>query len=77
MTTGTVAVTAAPVQQGRTQQLWDSVRITDQSGRVIAEERSGCKTSSHDNETENAAARSVFGQPVEPAKIIAEFLTER
>ena len=35
MTTGTVAVTAAPVQQGRTQQLWD-VRITDQSGRVVA-----------------------------------------
>src|SRR4029450_4797909 len=35
MTTGTVAVTAAPVQQGRTQQLWD-VRITDESGRVVA-----------------------------------------
>ena len=35
MTTGTVAVTATPVQQGRTQQLWD-VRITDESGRVIA-----------------------------------------
>ena len=35
MTTGTVAVTATPVQQGRTQQLWD-VRITDQSGRVVA-----------------------------------------
>ena len=35
MTSGTVAVTAAPVQQGRTQQLWD-VRITDESGRVIA-----------------------------------------
>src|SRR5918995_1729893 len=35
MTTGTVAVTAAPVQQGRTQQLWE-VRITDQSGRVVA-----------------------------------------
>jgi 1,4-dihydroxy-2-naphthoyl-CoA hydrolase len=35
MTTGTVAVTAAPVQQGRTQQLWE-VRITDESGRVVA-----------------------------------------
>ena len=35
MTTGTVAVTATPVQQGRTQQLWE-VRITDESGRVIA-----------------------------------------
>jgi 1,4-dihydroxy-2-naphthoyl-CoA hydrolase len=35
MTTGTVAVTAAPAQQGRTQQLWE-VRITDQSGRVVA-----------------------------------------
>jgi 1,4-dihydroxy-2-naphthoyl-CoA hydrolase len=35
MTTGTVAVTAAAVQQGRTQQLWE-VRITDQSGRVVA-----------------------------------------
>jgi 1,4-dihydroxy-2-naphthoyl-CoA hydrolase len=35
MTTGTVAVIAAPVQQGRTQQLWD-VRITDQSGRLVA-----------------------------------------
>src|SRR5215216_794786 len=35
MTTGTVAVSAAPVQQGRTQQLWE-VRITDQSGRVVA-----------------------------------------
>src|SRR6188768_2586678 len=33
--TGTVAVTAAPVQQGRTQQLWDA-RITDESGRVVA-----------------------------------------
>jgi 1,4-dihydroxy-2-naphthoyl-CoA hydrolase len=33
MTTGTVA--AVPVQQGRTQQLWE-VRITDQSGRVVA-----------------------------------------
>ena len=33
--TGTVAVTAAPVQQGRTQQLWD-VQITDESGRVVA-----------------------------------------
>ena len=35
MTTGTVAITAAPVQQGRTQQLWD-VQITDESGRVVA-----------------------------------------
>ena len=35
MTTGTVAVTAAPLHQGRTQQLWD-VRITDESGRAIA-----------------------------------------
>lgn len=35
MTTGTVAVTATPAQQGRTQQLWD-VRITDQGGRVVA-----------------------------------------
>jgi 1,4-dihydroxy-2-naphthoyl-CoA hydrolase len=35
MTSGTVAVTAAPVQQGRSQQLWD-VRITDESGRVVA-----------------------------------------
>jgi 1,4-dihydroxy-2-naphthoyl-CoA hydrolase len=35
MTTGTVVVTAAPVQQGRTQQLWD-VCITDGSGRVVA-----------------------------------------
>ena len=33
MTTGTV--TAAPLHQGRTQQLWD-VRITDESGRVVA-----------------------------------------
>src|SRR5829696_6111247 len=31
----TAAVSAAPVQQGRTQQLWD-VCITDQRGRVIA-----------------------------------------
>jgi 1,4-dihydroxy-2-naphthoyl-CoA hydrolase len=35
MTTGTVNVTAAPLQQGRTQQLWD-VRITDEGGRVVA-----------------------------------------
>jgi 1,4-dihydroxy-2-naphthoyl-CoA hydrolase len=35
MTTGTVAVTAAPLHQGRTQQLWE-VRITDESGRVVA-----------------------------------------
>ncbi len=43
MTTGTVAVTAAPVQQGRTQQLWD-VRITDESAESSHEERYGCKT---------------------------------
>jgi acyl-coenzyme A thioesterase PaaI-like protein len=44
MTTGTVAVTAAPVQQGRTQQLWD-VRITDESGGESShEERYGYKT---------------------------------
>jgi uncharacterized protein (TIGR00369 family) len=35
MISGTVDVTAAPVQQGRTQQLWD-VRITDERGRVVA-----------------------------------------
>jgi uncharacterized protein (TIGR00369 family) len=35
MTAGTVAVTAVPVQQGRTQQLWE-VRITSESGRVVA-----------------------------------------
>jgi 1,4-dihydroxy-2-naphthoyl-CoA hydrolase len=35
MTTGTVAVTAAPLQQGQTQQLWE-VRITDENGRLVA-----------------------------------------
>jgi 1,4-dihydroxy-2-naphthoyl-CoA hydrolase len=35
MTAGSVAVTATPVQQGRTQQLWD-VRITDPDGRLVA-----------------------------------------
>jgi 1,4-dihydroxy-2-naphthoyl-CoA hydrolase len=35
MTAGTVAVIATPVQQGRTQQLWD-VRITDPDGRLVA-----------------------------------------
>jgi acyl-coenzyme A thioesterase PaaI-like protein len=28
-------VTAAPLQQGRTQQLWE-VRITDDNGRLVA-----------------------------------------
>jgi 1,4-dihydroxy-2-naphthoyl-CoA hydrolase len=42
------------------------------------EERYGCKTSSHDNETEVAAATlRVFDRPVELAEIITEFLTER
>jgi uncharacterized protein (TIGR00369 family) len=35
MTAGTVTVTATPVQQSRTQQLWD-VRITDHDGRLVA-----------------------------------------
>ena len=35
MTTGRVHVTALPVQQGRTQQLWD-VHITDDDGRLVA-----------------------------------------
>jgi len=35
MTTGTVAVTATPLHQGRTRQLWD-VRITDERGRLVA-----------------------------------------
>jgi 1,4-dihydroxy-2-naphthoyl-CoA hydrolase len=35
MTAGSVAVIATPVQQGRTQQLWD-VRITDADGRLVA-----------------------------------------
>jgi uncharacterized protein (TIGR00369 family) len=35
MTTGRVSVTATPVQQGRTQQLWE-VTITDAEGRLVA-----------------------------------------
>lgn len=35
MTTGRVSVTARPVQQGRTQQLWE-VTITDDQGRLVA-----------------------------------------
>jgi 1,4-dihydroxy-2-naphthoyl-CoA hydrolase len=35
MTAGRVTVTATPVQQGRTQQLWD-VRITDGDARLVA-----------------------------------------
>jgi 1,4-dihydroxy-2-naphthoyl-CoA hydrolase len=35
MTTGRVSVTATPVQQGRTQQLWE-VTITDDQGRLVA-----------------------------------------
>ena len=35
MTTGRVLVTATPVQQGRTQQLWE-VTITDTEGRLVA-----------------------------------------
>jgi acyl-coenzyme A thioesterase PaaI-like protein len=35
MTSGRATVTATPVQQGRTQQLWD-VRITDQDERLVA-----------------------------------------
>ncbi len=35
MTTGRVSVTATPVQQGRTQQLWE-VTITDDLGRLVA-----------------------------------------
>jgi uncharacterized protein (TIGR00369 family) len=32
---GRVTVTATPVQQGRTQQIWD-VRIVDEAGRLVA-----------------------------------------
>jgi len=35
MTGGTVSVEATPVQQGRTQQLWQ-VRIADDQGRLVA-----------------------------------------
>ena len=35
MTSGRVTVTATPLHQGRTQQLWE-VRITDQSERLVA-----------------------------------------
>ena len=35
VTSGRVTVSATPVQQGRTQQLWD-VRITDQNDRLVA-----------------------------------------
>ena len=35
MTTGRVSVTATPVQQGRTQQLWE-VTVTDAEGRLVA-----------------------------------------
>ena len=35
MTTGRVTVIAVPVQQGRTQQVWD-VTITDAAGRLVA-----------------------------------------
>ena len=35
MTEGRVMVDAAPIQQGRTQQLWE-VRITDDQGRLVA-----------------------------------------
>ncbi|HEY7941794.1 MAG TPA: PaaI family thioesterase, partial [Candidatus Limnocylindrales bacterium] len=35
MTAGRVSVTATPVQQGRTQQLWE-VSITDTQGRLVA-----------------------------------------
>jgi 1,4-dihydroxy-2-naphthoyl-CoA hydrolase len=35
MTVGRVLVTATPVQQGRTQQLWE-VAITDSEGRLVA-----------------------------------------
>lgn len=52
MTSGTGAVTAAPVQQGRTQQLWD-VRITTRAAESPREEQYGCKTSSHDDETDS------------------------
>lgn len=35
MTSGRVSVTATPLQQGRTQQLWE-VTITDAEGRLVA-----------------------------------------
>jgi len=35
MTSGRVSVRARPIQQGRTQQLWN-VDITDQDGRLVA-----------------------------------------
>jgi acyl-coenzyme A thioesterase PaaI-like protein len=35
MTAGRVAVEARPLQQSRTQQLWE-VRVTDDAGRLVA-----------------------------------------
>lgn len=35
MSTGRVSVDAQPIQQGRTQQLWE-VRISDEQGRLVA-----------------------------------------
>jgi len=35
MSSGRVSVDAQPIQQGRTQQLWE-VRITDEQGRLVA-----------------------------------------
>jgi hypothetical protein len=62
MTTGTVAVTAAPVQQDEPSNCGTSASPT-RAAEPSHEERSGCKTSSHDNETEDAAADTSCVRP--------------
>ena len=62
MTTGTVAVTPHPFSRDEPSNCGTSASPT-RAAESSHEERSGCKTSSHDNETENAAADTSCVRP--------------
>jgi hypothetical protein len=86
MTTGTLAVTAAPVQQGRTHQLWD-VRSPTRAAESSHEERLGCRiwtpalwlraSPGQSLSWDTAAGTSCVRSAGELAEIIAEFVIER
>src|SRR5215211_6380407 len=73
MTTGTVAVTAAPVQQDEPSNCGRSASST-RAAEPSHEERSGCKhPATTMRQRTRRRTRRVFDRPVELADIIAEF----
>src|SRR5215218_9034200 len=76
MTTGTVAVTAAPVQQDEPSNCGRSASPT-RAAASSHEERSGCKhPATTMRQRTRRRTRRVFDRPVDRAEIIAELLTE-